>query len=71
MIRIVWLIRYIHHPPTKMLEVFSVPTDTNQEFLHSVPIPLTRVYYKTKMSEIQILNRKICICRKGLDSTGR
>lgn len=33
---IVWLILHIHHPPTSMLEVFFVPTDTVLEFLHSI-----------------------------------
>ena len=64
---IVWFILYIHHPPTNMLEVFFVPTDPIQEFLHSVSISLTRIYYKTKLSKIQILNLEICVCCKRFD----
>ena len=63
---IVWLILYIHHPPTNVLEVFFVPTDPVQEFLHSISISLIRVYYKIKLSGIQILNFKICVRRECL-----
>ena len=45
MIRIVWFILYIHHPPTHVLEVFFVPTDTNQEFLHSISINVDTLLY--------------------------
>lgn len=42
---IVWLILYIHHPPTHVLEVFFVPTDTVQEFLHSISTNVDTLLY--------------------------
>ncbi len=42
---IVWFILYIHYPPTKVLEVFFVPTDTVQEFLHSILTSPVLFYY--------------------------
>ncbi len=42
---IVWFILYIHHPPTRVLEVFFVPTDTVQEFLYPISTTVDTLLY--------------------------